>query len=321
MAEENEDLVVTENADGTFVVGGDPVVDDHEEHGGEDMRLSTTEDHGSEEEQGHEDETAEEAEARKERNRQRRRESKDRRREYVDSLKRELAARDSIINDLTNRVSVVERKSTGSEMAQLEAAEKEAATYYNHFKDLHAKAIQAADGTIASDAAEKMFVARQRLEQIGNIKKAFQGQKAQPPALDPRILNNAQEWMERNSWYDPQGGDADSSVVMTLDRQMAKEGWDPKTKEYWDELDSRAKKYLPHRTSSSYNKNTGTKTPPRVPVAGSGKETSGARSGGYVISAARVQALKDAGSWDDPKKRAEGIRRYQEYDKQQKGAN
>ena len=58
-------------------------------------------------------------------------------------------------------------------------------------------------------------------------------------------------------------------------------------------------------------------TKPRPTVAGAGRESGGADSGKtYRLSSDRVQALKDAGIWDDPKQRAEAIRRFREYDKQ-----
>ena len=38
-----------------------------------------------------------------------------------------------------------------------------------------------------------------------------------------------------------------------------------------------------------------------------------------TLSRERVQALKDAGMWDDPTKRAKAIRRYADFDRNNKG--
>ena len=310
----DEDLKIREEQDGSVIVGDAP--DDKpepkDEDSGDDERLSAD---ANDEEEHSEDDTEEERAAKTERNRARRRQGKEFRKEKMESLKRELAARDAIINELNQRMSVVERKSTGSEMAQLENAEKEALHYYNQFKQLNASAIEKADGATAIDAQEKMFAARQRLEQIANIKKAMQQPKQTAPApLDPRISANAEEWMEGNDWYDPTGKDEDSAMVLSIDQRLHQQGWDPTTKEYWEELNSRVKKYLPHRSNAGYNKpNKG----PRSPVSGSGRENGGSNSGGgYRLSAERVTALKEAGLWDDPKARAEAINRFKTYDKE-----
>ena len=291
-----------------------PPVAEQQDDPQEDERLNDSEQDDGEEE-GHAEETAEETEARKERNRQRRQESKQRRKDYVESLKRELAARDRIINEMNSRLSTVERKSTGSEMAQLENAEREAVQAYNYFKDINAKAIEQANGQVAIEAQEKMFQARQRLQQLQGIKQAMSRRQAAPQPLDPRLVNHAQDWMERNKWYDPSGRDEDSEIALTIDRRMAQEGWDPTTPEYWQELDSRVKRYLPHRAKSGYNRNNtgGSRSAP--PVAGSGRESTSSK-GTYKLSSDRVQALKDAGLWDDPKQRAEAIKRFQQYDKE-----
>lgn len=320
----DEDLKLTEQPDGSIVVGEpapEPKADEPKaDEGKTDERLTTTDDSEAEE-QGHAEETAEEAEARKERNRQRRTANKERRKEYVESLKRELAARDNIINEMNQRLAVVERKSSGSEMAQLEQAEKEAATYYNHFKAVNQRAIEQADGKTATDAQEKMFAAKQRYEHIQAIKKAMtQQQTPQQAPLDPRLVNNATEWMTKNPWYSPDGTDEDSAMVRYLDNQLAAQGWNPSTKEYWDELEARKKKYLPHRTNSGHNNPTQERrTSSPSPVAASGGGQASKSSGTYTLSPERVQALKDAGMWDDPAKRATMIKRYQQIDREQKG--
>lgn len=315
MAEEqNEELRLREEQDGSAIVGEDPPKDEGQTE--DDERLSKSED-TNEDEQGHAEETAEEAEARKQRNRERRLQSKENKKQFVENLKRQLESERSAREQLEQRLSVVERKSTGSEMAQLENAEKEAAQYYNHFKHLNAKAIEAADGATANDAMEKMFLAKQRLDQIGNIKKALTQRQAQPVALDPRLVQHAQSWMQENSWYRPDGSDRDSARVLLIDREVKEDGYVETTPEYWEELSNRVKKELPHRQKQGYNNSGVGSSSARSPVAGSGRESSSSKStSGYKLSAERVQAMKEAGIWDDPKQRADMVRRYQQQDKE-----
>lgn len=261
--------------------------------------------------------TDEEREAIRERRRKERHHRKQAAREREDTLRRELAARDAIINEMRGKLDVIERRNTGSEMAQLDNSKKQAFQAYNFFKDQIRIGTEAGNGAAVADATEKMLQAQRRLDELTRVEKAFQSRQAAPQPLDPRLVNHAQRWMERNKWYDPTAKDQDSRIAMTLDQQMANEGWDPTTQQYWEELDNRVKKYLPHRSSSgkiSSNK-------PRSVVSGSGREgsSSAGSSQSYKLSAERVQALKDAGIWDDPKQRAEAIKRFREYDKSNQG--
>ena len=307
-----DDVPVKELEDGSLQVGEDtPAAEESQD---EDKKLSSEAD--GDDEQGHAEETEEEANERRERNRARRLQNKTNRKEYIESLKRELAARDTIIDDLSTRMASVEKHSVGNQAAQLEAAIQEAQNYYNHFKQVNQKAIELADGAAAVDAQEKMFAAQNRFNMLQNAKKNLAPRQQQAQPLDPRMAQNAQEWISRNAWYDPSGSDQDSDLVMQIDSRLVKEGWNPVTKEYWEELDARVKKYLPHRSVSGYNKPQG-QSRPRVPVGGGGQESSSSPKGAYRLSAERVNALKEAGVYDDPVKRADAIKRFQEYDKHQ----
>jgi len=254
-----------------------------------------------------------EREAIRERRRQERKHRKEAQREREDTLRRELASRDAIINELRSKVEVIERRNTGSEVAQLENGKKQAAQAYNFFKDQIRVAGEAGNHAAVADATEKMIQAQRRFDELSRVEQVFKQRQSAPQPLDPRLANHAQAWMERNSWYDPSGQDQDSEIAMRIDHRLAQEGWDPTTKEYWDELSARVKKYLPHRVNSGKIE----RNKPRSVVTGSGRESVGANSGAtYKLSSERVQALKDAGIWDDPKQRAEAIKRFRSYDKE-----
>ena len=310
------DTPVVELEDGGLQVGEKPETESKPE---EDQRLNGESDEG-EDEQGHAEETPDEAEARRLRNRQRREQNKQNRKAAIESMRRELAARDQIINDLSTRIASVEQQSVGSQMAQLDAAIDEASRYYNHFKEINRIAIEQADGTKAVEAQEKMFVAQQRFNMLSNAKKNMSKPAVQQSAaLDPRVTSNTNDWMSRNEWFDASGSDQDSWMAKQIDNRLAQEGWNPATKEYWEELDARIKKYLPHKAVSGYNgvkSGSASGSRPRVPVAGSGSESNSGSKGGYILSAERVKALKEAGVYDDPVARADAIRRFQEFDRQ-----
>ena len=263
---------------------------------------------------GAEDES--EREAIRERRRNERKHRKEAQREREDTLRRELAARDSVINEMRSKLDVIERRNTGSELAQIGNAKLEASKAYAYFRDQIALASEAGNHRAVADATDKMLQAQRKFDEFSNVEKAFKQRQAAPQPLDPRLINQAQTWMERNNWYDPNGKDQDSRVTLSIDNQLAEEGWDPTTAQYWQELDTRVKKYLPHRTNSGKINST----KPRSTVAGSGREAVGtANKSTYKLSSERVQALKDAGIWDDPAQRADAVKRFREYDKQNQG--
>lgn len=263
-----------------------------------------------------ESEDDDERKAIRERRREERKNRKIAQREREESLRRELAARDAQLSELRTRLDSIDRRNTGSELAQVQNAKKEAAGAYNYFKDQIRIASEANNGAAVADATEKMIQTRDRFNHLDQIEKAITQRQAAPQPLDPRLVNHAQEWMKKNSWYDPQGRDTDSDIVMRLDSRLSAEGWDPTTQEYWKELSSRVEKYLPHRANRGKMGNT----KPRSVVTGSGRDAAGSESGAkgtYRLSADRVQAMKDAGIWDDPKARADMIKRYRDQDKKQ----
>ena len=262
-----------------------------------------------------EDEREDEREAIRERRRQERKHRKEAQREREDTLRRELASRDAIINELRSKVDVIERRNSGSELAQIETGKKQAAQAYSFFKDQIRIAGEAGNHAAVADATEKMIQAQRRFDEFTRVETAFKQRQTAPQPLDPRLANHAQEWMSKNSWYDPSGQDQDSEIAMRIDQRLAQEGWDPTTKEYWDELSARVKKYLPHRVSGG---KVGA-VKPRSVVTG-GRESGNPSAGKtYKLSSERVNALKEAGLWDDPKKRAEAIKRFRDYDKQNQG--
>lgn len=287
-------------------------VEDNEDDHEEDERVESREESNEENNEESSDDE-DEREAIRERRRQERKHRKEAQREREDTLRRELAARDAVINELRSKVDVIERRNTGSEVAQIETAKKQTAQAYAYFKDQIRIATESGNGAAVAEATEKLIQTQRRFDELNNVEKMFRQRQAAPQPLDPRLANHAQAWMSKNSWYDPAARDQDSEIAMKIDQRLAQEGWDPTTKEYWEELDTRVKKYLPHRANQGKIGNT----KPKSVVTGGSRESSGpAQQATYKLSSERVKALKDAGIWDDPKQRAEAIKRFKDYDKQ-----
>ena len=216
--------------------------------------------------------------------------------------------------ELLERLSVLEKKSHGSDLARLNKAMEDQHNRILFAKQKIAEATSTGNGELLTSAQEMWFEARRQFEALDAVKKKATAPPRQRTiqAPDPQLQRHASAWMENNQWYDPNGKDPDSRVALTIDQAMAEEGWNPKTPQYWSELDNRLQKYLPHRYTGEADERP-TQKRPRNFVTGSGRESVSSNVIGrnqFALSRDQVQAMKDAGMWDDPEKRAKMIRRY-----------
>jgi len=216
--------------------------------------------------------------------------------------------------DLLERLSVLEKKSHGSEVARINKAIEDQNNRILYAKAKIKEATETGNGDLLTSAQEMWFEARRSAEALEGLKSRSVAPQRQQTiqAPDPLLQKHASNWMMENSWYDPNGGNADSKIALTVDQALADEGWNPKTAEYWEELDNRLQKYLPHRYTEEADERPSQRTRPRSVVTSSGRETATSSRGGnsFTLSPDQVRAMKDAGMWDDPDKRAKMIRRY-----------
>jgi hypothetical protein len=177
-----------------------------------------------------------------------------------------------------------------------------------------AKAVEAGNGEDVAKAMRYRDQAIQKFNQLTYAQQQAQQRPAQAaPGVDERTLKKAQQFLDDNKWYDPQGRNEESSIVLAIDQALVKDGFDPTSDEYWDELKTRAARRLPER----FGKAKLERESRGGPALGSGREhaPSSTRTEVY-ISPERKQALMDAGVWDDPVLRMKYVKRYSEYDKQ-----
>jgi hypothetical protein len=248
------------------------------------------------------------------------------RKEYHKQVQSEKDMRLSLLQrqnqELLERLSVVERKTQGSEMARLNKAIEDQEARILFAKQKIKEATETGNGELLTSAQEMWFEARRDYESLENLKKQSVApqQKQTIQAPDPIVQRYASEFMRNNDWYDANGRDPDSKIALTIDQALSEEGWDPKTSEYWDELENRLQRYLPHRYTNDTSENRSPRSRPRNVVTSSGRE-SAASAGGrntFTLSPDQVRAMKDAGLWDDPDKRARMIKRYAQEARQQR---
>ena len=227
---------------------------------------------------------------------------------------------------LAERLAHLEKRTSGAELARVDKAIDDTEVQIEYAKMKMREAVANQDGDAVVKAQELMYESQRKVESLKSIKDQATRQMSQPPnptmnVPDPSVQRKAAAWMERNKWYDPQAKDMDSEIAQRLDKKLTDEGYDPSTQEYWEELDDRVAKYLPHRMESDMGKKKD-KPKYRSIQTSSGRE-SASSSGGvdFRLSADRVQAIKDMGAWDNPDQRAKMIKSYAKYDRENKGRN
>ena len=213
--------------------------------------------------------------------------------------------------ELMTRLSVVERKTHNADLARIEKAIEDQETRVNYAKIKMSEAMSAGDGDTYNQAQEIWLEARNQVSALRNVKEQASRPQVTNSIPDPRLQKHATEWMERNAWYNPNGSDTDTRIAKIVDEELIKEGWDPTNGDYWEELDNRLSKRINHR----YNDNTSVRTVskgPRSVVTSSGRESVNGNSNRATMTLLpeQVRAIKEAGMWDDPIKRAKIIKRY-----------
>lgn len=293
--------------------------DDPEGDEDDDKRLSGNSD---EDDVDPEDPDDKERAAIRERRRQEKAERKARRDEAIKRDKIELDFLRKQNDDLERRLLGVERRTQQQDMSTLDAQIAQAVNEADMADKVIAKAVAAGNGDDVAQALKYRDAARERAQKLSFAKQqAAQqaAQAAQAPGVDSATLRHAQRFMAENPWYDVQGRDEDSAVVMAIDQALVREGFDPKSADYWEELRDRAARRMPERFNegaSSKKEDASARKPRGGPGIAPGREHAPASTRREVyISPERKQALIEAGVWDDPVLRAKYVKRYAEYDR------
>ena len=326
MADNEKDVPIKEQEDGSVLAKVEvPESFDEEDKGveveapadDEETQAAAADDAAAEEESDDEDERERIREARREERKLKKELAKQR----EISAKHKITALERRNEELARRLAAVENTATAYQFAQLDKSIEDEATRVEYAKMKMLQAAQNNDAAAQIEYLEQLTEAKQRLQQAQHYKKQ-QLEQAQTPKqnvpnpITEDVQRNATQWLKRNSWYDPQARDTDSRIAKVVDQELAAEGWDAADPEYWDELDSRLASRLPHRYTS---KGGASNTRRAGPAASTRTASVTAKPGTITLSKERVQAIKEAGAWDDVEKRNKMIRAYAQYDRQNKG--
>ena len=315
-----EDIAIKERDDGSALAAMDDHVDPFE---GTEDNTASSDDDGDDDTQNLaeggevEGDTEEDREALRAARREERRLKKDLTKQREVSAKHKISSLERRNETLERRLAQVENAAVGFQFAQIDRLLEDESTRVEYAKMKATQAAQAGNVAEQMEYMEQFHTAKTKLAQVQMLKQrqleeAKQPRNNVPSPSTETVQQNATDWLHSNRWYDPSGKDTDSRIAKVVDNALASEGWDPADPEYWDELDNRLKERLPHRytgkTGGDRNRRSGTSSG-RTDVSGSAVKNT------FTLSRDRVQALKDAGMWDDPSKRAKAIRSYADFDR------
>ena len=219
-------------------------------------------------------------------------------------------------------IEQLKRNTKAEQLTRIDKNIEDAQVRLEYAKMKLAEATQNQDGQAMVEAQTLWRNAEDEMRSLGSLREQADAELRRPQqqgAPDPSISRLADRWIKRNKWYDPDGGDADSRAAKRIDRAMSSEGWNPADPNYWDELDSRLQRELPHRYNDSNDDDSRGVRRPRNVVGSAGREASAAYGGvnrtQFVLSPDRVKAMKEAGAWDNPERKKRMIQQFMAYDR------
>jgi hypothetical protein len=269
-----------------------------------------------------EDEDESDRESIRERRRLEKKERKQRREQAINRDKIELEFLRKRNDDLERRMTGIEQKTQRSDISLIEQKLKEAVNEVQLAEKVIAKAVAAQNGEDVAQALRYRDQAINKARQLDAAKKQAEQAAAAPKQkpIDDVSLEYAREFIKENPWYNPKGNDESSAIVLAIDSALTKEGLDPRSSDYWDELRERIRRRLPEKfdedDAPAPKAQKSERSARGGPQVGSGREhapTSTRRE--VYISPERKAALIEAGVWDDPVLRQKYIKKYMEYDR------
>jgi len=319
MAEVKEKLEVEEQNDGSATVEvpeKDLVPDTVEEQNGFDRAKESNDSNDADADHPDDDEELRAAK------RNRRRAKKDLVRKTNQEKDVRLQALQRENEEFKRRLSQLERNTKAEHVVRIDKNIEDAQTRFEYAKMKIAEATQNQDGQGMVDAQLLLQNASDEVRELKQMRNQADQELKRPQqnnAQDPAIARRANEWVRRNSWYDSSLRDPDSKVAKKVDELMVAQGWNPTDPDYWDELDSRLQKELPHRYNDRNDDEKRNVRRPRNVVGSAGREASASYGGSnrsqFVLSPERVKAMKDAGAWENPERKAKMIKQFMAYDR------
>lgn len=304
--DDGDELVVIETNDEQIPVPGaeddEPQPEAEDDDDEEEERLAMSEDDSEEEITSKHKDNREKRSKRRELQKR----AKERAQRELEFLRQQNAA-------MEQRLRAIEGNTLNQQVQGIDARMQQALYEAQQAEQILARAVEAGNGEDVATALRIRDEARAAAAQLAQHKQqaAQMAQQAAKPRVDARVTDYAQQWLQANPWYNPQGRDEDSAITKAIDNALAAEGWNPATEDYWQELTRRVSARIgddtPARQAAPRRK---------APPTGATREHAPATSRNEVyVTPERKQAMIDAGVWDDPVARTRMLKAYQAYDK------
>jgi hypothetical protein len=223
--------------------------------------------------------------------------------------------------EFKRRLSNVERETKNSQISRIDKNIEDSQVRLEYAKMKLKEAAENSDGDAMVQAQTLWRESENQLAQLQNMKYRATQEVQEPhqsEMADPEIQRRASDWTRKNSWYSPDANDRDSMIAKKHDEALAAEGWDASDPDYWEELDSRLQKALPHRYNATKDTDSSVRKPRNV-VGSSGREASAAFGGTnrsqFMLSPDRVKAMKEIGAWDNPERKKKMIAEFIKFDR------
>jgi hypothetical protein len=282
--------------------------------------------------------------------RERMRRRRERQRADYRELKQLVADQAKTIGQLEQLTRGVAHRTFENEATNVDAELLRAQSLLDQAKVRRKEALAKGDADAMDALDEQIYTARRSIEQLQAAKEKYAEAKARggPPRREddgggnghteprqqqdvrahPQTRRHATTWLEANPWYDEAGAesdDEDTQIAAGIDAALLRQGYDPREKSYWKELDKRIAKRLPHLAEYSRSSDEdeeddgdrGGRRKPRQMVSGRGSEGSGERRGNQALSRVRREALREAGYTEGTPEWDRMVKRYATYDKEQ----
>ena len=227
--------------------------------------------------------------------------------------------------EFKRRLGQLERNTKSEHLVRIDKGIEDAQTRLEYAKMKLAEATQNGDGEAMVEAQTMWQAAQEEARNLHTLRQQADQELRRPQEEasdlpDPQVQKLAAQWMRRNKWYNPAATDPDSRIAKKIDEVMSTQGWNPTDPDYWEELDSRLQRELPHRYNDSNDNESRDVRRPRNVVGSAGREASAAYGGSnrtqFVLSPDRVKAMKEVGAWDNPERKARMVKQFIEFDRQ-----
>jgi hypothetical protein len=226
--------------------------------------------------------------------------------------------------EFKRRLGQLERNTKSEHLVRIDKGIEDAQTRLEYAKMKLAEATQNGDGEAMVEAQTMWQAAQEEARNLQTLRQQADQELRRPQEEatdlpDPTVQRLAAQWMRKNKWYNPAATDPDSRIAKKIDEVMSTQGWNPTDPDYWEELDSRLQRELPHRYNDSNDTDTRDVRRPRNVVGSAGREASAAYGGSnrtqFVLSPERVKAMKEVGAWDNPERKARMVKQFIEFDR------